>query len=800
MRDSRNGNSGMHASQQAPLRSKSRSASRSASRDPSRGYKEDLLNQFNSDLSHQNKSNVKVEVRYQHTINNLANTYHSNRELLMGAEVVTMWAVLHHTQRALLDSYKVWLRHTRLKMAMSTPLATVDFRVIKHWRYMTGWKNSRDRVVMKVEDRMMRAVQYAESKLVHAQSRIVELMAQLQEAGNNAALENKVDDLDRELRIARKEIINLKDEIALLQSELAACKKNCLKNDQLLRDAELRASKAEVEKSAACKEADREKRRAGDLHNEVIDLRAQLKAMQANDRALEELRAKLRDESAARSRAETSESRAVKEEEVQRTRGNDLQRELNELRNRLKNAEANAAELDDLRAQLRDERNKSSRLEKKCDEIKFDLEAEIEKLRRQLKEAGATGKECENLRKALRECQTARKRAESDASHSEKECERLKKELEALRNKLQDAESRLRDALATGKDAADLRRQLKEAQTACSRAQDDCAHAERESTRMRKELEHKSDEIEDLKRQLADLRKQLKDVEDRLAKNSKESDELRELRAKLRAEIEIKLRFEKDVKRSEKETDIQRKRADDLQRELDELRRRIKDLERDLVDAKKGGGDVAALQGELSDLRRKLAAAEKARDQAVHDHRDCGRMNGDLERLRKQLSDLQMELDRKIQTKDGTIGDQKSEIRDLLKEIEQLKAMLRKLEDELRAAGAATAKSAADDDAAYQKKLSGVLARWLKMNMSRSLNKWRDCSAVTRRTKMALKRIAYRWRGDKMYKAFSKLRDYAEAVRIKELEFQAYYTRTLTPTSKDSKKKKASLDDRPARR
>jgi len=51
-----------------------------------------------------------------------------------------------------------------------------------------------------------------------------------------------------------------------------------------------------------------------------------------------------------------------------------------------------------------------------------------------------------------------------------------------------------------------------------------------------------------------------------------------------------------------------------------------------------------------------------------------------------------------------------------------------------------------------------------------------------------------------MYKAFSKLRDYAEAVRIKELEFQAYYTRTLTPTSKDSKKKKASLDDRPARR
>ena len=82
--------------------------------------------------------------------------------------------------------------------------------------------------------------------------------------------ESQVDDLERELRIARKEIINLKDEIALLQSELAACKKNCLKNEQLvptcschihtdirlctqLRDAESRALKAEVEKSAACK-------------------------------------------------------------------------------------------------------------------------------------------------------------------------------------------------------------------------------------------------------------------------------------------------------------------------------------------------------------------------------------------------------------------------------------------------------------------------------------------------------------------------------------------------------------------
>ena len=56
----------------------------------------------------------------------------------------------------------------------------------------------------------------------------------LQNMSHSTLCESQVDDLDRELRIARKEIINLKDEIALLQSELAACKKNCLKNDQLV--------------------------------------------------------------------------------------------------------------------------------------------------------------------------------------------------------------------------------------------------------------------------------------------------------------------------------------------------------------------------------------------------------------------------------------------------------------------------------------------------------------------------------------------------------------------------------------
>jgi hypothetical protein len=59
-------------------------------------------------------------------------------------------------------------------------------------------------------------------------------ISHLQNMSHSTLCESQVDDLERELRIARKEIINLKDEIALLQSELAACKKNCLKNEQLV--------------------------------------------------------------------------------------------------------------------------------------------------------------------------------------------------------------------------------------------------------------------------------------------------------------------------------------------------------------------------------------------------------------------------------------------------------------------------------------------------------------------------------------------------------------------------------------
>merc|ERR1712086_443378 len=81
-------------------------------------------------------------------------------------------------------------------------------------------------------------------------------------------------------------------------------------------------------------------------------------------------------------------------------------------------------------------------------------------------------------------------------------------------------------------------------------------------------------------------------------------------------------------------------------------------------------------------------------------------------------------------------------------------------------------------------KIRKMMSHWLNQNMSLAMNKWRDEARHLRRIEMLLKRVALRWKKDKAYKLLVKLRDYAEAKRIKDLEFQAYLTKTKTPTSR----------------
>eukprot|EP00656_Telonema_subtile_P015055 TRINITY_DN17823_c0_g1_i1.p2 TRINITY_DN17823_c0_g1~~TRINITY_DN17823_c0_g1_i1.p2 ORF type:complete len:106 (-),score=26.74 TRINITY_DN17823_c0_g1_i1:139-456(-) len=68
----------------------------SVSRSPSYAKEDDnMMNAvFNSSLL-DNLKGVKAELRYQQTLASISQTYHSSRQLLMGSDVVSYWAVLH---------------------------------------------------------------------------------------------------------------------------------------------------------------------------------------------------------------------------------------------------------------------------------------------------------------------------------------------------------------------------------------------------------------------------------------------------------------------------------------------------------------------------------------------------------------------------------------------------------------------------------------------------------------------------------------------------------------------------------
>ena len=119
-------------------------------------------------------------------------------------------------------------------------------------------------------------------------------------------------------------------------------------------------------------------------------------------------------------------------------------------------------------------------------------------------------------------------------------------------------------------------------------------------------------------------------------------------------------------------------------------------------------------------------------------------------------------LEKQLKQKDNKIDDQDYEIEELRRRIADLERQLRELEG----------RKAKRDDDTSKKSLGKALNHWLHQGLTRALNKWRDEAAWKRRCEMALRRMALRWLKKRVYKAFTKLRDYAEAVRIKELEFQ----------------------------
>lgn len=547
MRNRQAGSSGFrdYASRQKDPRSQ---GSRTSSDSRSKAEFDNNLNAvFDSNLL-SNLKGVKAELRYQQTLGNIAQTYHSSRDLLMGSEVVTYWAVLHYAQRTLLDCYSLWRRLTRKKVSKVAGKSAIE-RAVDKWRTVAKNIGIKILIRQRTEDRLRESVQYAETNLAKAVHRIRELEAQLSQASNNQELEYKVEDLERELRMQRKQNEKLLSEIDLLKSELARVTSQVSKAESRARQQEDRADKLE-----------------SSLGRELASLKAQLK-----------------DETARATRAQKERERAEHQEEVQRQRANELSRELEELRRRMKNNENDQDELRELRAKLRDETTRANRAEKRVPPLQA--------------------------------------------------------------------------------------------------------------------------EIDDLKRQLHSL-------EQSLSKSPRSGD-------------------------------------------MDKLRRELQICER-----------------EKESAQRARATAE---DKLEESNMERDRMGREVERLRREIDELRRLLEKKLAQKDVTIGDQEQTIRDLRRQLAELQRRL----DALEGAG----KRRAEDDEATSKRAMGkALNRWLERTLTRALNSWRDEAGFRRRTLMALHRIALRWKKNRLYKSFSKLRDYAEAIRIKELEFQAYYTRQLTPS------------------
>jgi myosin heavy subunit len=212
--------------------------------------------------------------------------------------------------------------------------------------------------------------------------------------------------------------------------------------------------------------------------------------------------------------------------------------------------------------------------------------------------------------------------------------------------------------------------------------------------------------------------------------------------------------------------------------ELAAARKRLNDLMGDKNSSK------ADLERALRDLKRAEEELRKANDL--------------IEKLRARIRELEEELRRLRAEMARKLSDNKKANDEWLSEQARRKAQ--EEEEARRRREEAERKRRADSEENARRRellkaqegehdsnlLRRSLAHWLYQSMTRAFNKVRDEAAHLRRIEMIMRRVALRWKKDKAYKLLVKLRDYAEAKRIKDLEFQAYLTKTKTssPTSR----------------
>jgi len=252
---------------------------------------------------------------------------------------------------------------------------------------------------------------------------------------------------------------------------------------------------------------------------------------------------------------------------------------------------------------------------------------------------------------------------------------------------------------------------------------------------------------------------------------------MEQLQAALRriAELEESTRNQQPANNLDDELDAAERARKRAEMELEAARKRLQDL--------LSKGDASS--SDLDQARREVQGLE---DELARANTLIEKLRARIRELEEELRMLRAQLAKNMQ--DGQKANEEwlsEQARRKAAEDAEARRRLREQEERRRAEEEEAARRKlllqrqGDED---NDKIRKMLSHWLNQNMSLAMNKWRDEARHLRRIEMLLKRVALRWKKDKAYKLLVKLRDYAEAKRIKDLEFQAYLTKTKTPTSR----------------
>jgi len=238
----------------------------------------------------------------------------------------------------------------------------------------------------------------------------------------------------------------------------------------------------------------------------------------------------------------------------------------------------------------------------------------------------------------------------------------------------------------------------------------------------------------------------------------------------------------------------------DLERENQSLRQQLARLKDDyalcddeirrLKALNRGSdGDLEGYKTKIKNLERQLRELQDALNQAGQDDdKVIRRLRAEITALTKELAYAQKESEMKIQELEDELKRLRRETEGHRGDSKHLHARIRELEHELQ--GMKERHKGAACEAKQQQSprmdldrddlslIRRAVERMRKREMHKCFNAYRDYCARRRYMTNLILRVRAKWTGDQKVASFSKWRDYAEAMHIRELEFQAYLTKT----------------------